>query len=333
MIELKGIEIAYGDFVAMDELDITINEGEFFTLLGPSGCGKTSLLRTITGFVNPAKGRILIDGKDVTNESVEKRGVGIVFQSYAIFPTMNVFENIAFGLRVKKLSNKKIKEKVFEMAKMVDLSEEHLVRNASELSGGQQQRVAIARALVLQPKILCLDEPLSNLDAKLRQQLRVELKRLQKQFGITTIYVTHDQEEALTMSDKIAVFNNGRLEQLGTPNEVFNQPKSEFVATFIGDINQFKTEETANFFGCNHISSPTGKSFIRLNHVHTTPISGAIELQATVTHIEYFGLYSKYTFKTVTGQEIRNVEVNLTNQLNIGDKVTLYLKESDFIHL
>ncbi|SHH88600.1 ABC transporter ATP-binding protein [Virgibacillus chiguensis] len=333
MIELQGIEITYDDFIAMNELNITINEGEFFTLLGPSGCGKTSLLRTITGFVSPSKGRIIIDGKDVTDESVEKRGVGIVFQSYAIFPTMNVFENIAFGLRVKRLSKKAIKEKVLEIAQMVDLSEEHLQRNASELSGGQQQRVAIARALVLQPKILCLDEPLSNLDAKLRNQLRVELKRLQKQFGITTVYVTHDQEEALTMSDKIAVFNNGKLEQLGTPNDVFNNPTSDFVATFIGDSNVFETKELATFLNAKNLSRPSGKSYLRLNHVHTKPIKEAIELEGVVTNVEYFGLYSKYTFKTVSGLTLRNVEVDLSNQMNIGDNVTLYLKQRDFIHL
>ncbi|NGP43802.1 ABC transporter ATP-binding protein [Bacillaceae bacterium SIJ1] len=333
MIELSGIEIKYDDFVAMNEIDLNINEGEFFTLLGPSGCGKTSLLRTITGFVHPSKGRIFIDGKDVTEDPVEKRGVGIVFQSYAIFPTMNVYENIAFGLRVKKLSKAKVHEKVMDIARMVDLKEEHLYRKASELSGGQQQRVAIARALILQPKILCLDEPLSNLDAKLRRQLGVELKKLQKQFGITTVYVTHDQEEALTMSDRIAVFANGKLEQLGAPKDIFNSPTSDFVANFIGDINQFETAQLESLFGLKMTPSREGKSYLRLNNVKTTAVSKAMQVKGKVENIEFHGLYTKYTFCTADGHNIKNVEVDMSKSYKVDDEVTLYICESDFIHL
>ena len=197
MIEFKNIEIKYGDFVAIKDLNLTVGDGEFFTFLGPSGCGKTTTLRALVGFLEPSAGQILIDGKDVTHTPVEKRNIGMVFQSYALFPTMTVYENLAFGLKVKKLSAAEIDRKVKDVAKVIEIKSEQLVRNVSELSGGQQQRVALARAIVLEPKILCLDEPLSNLDAKLRVGLRSELKKLQKNLGITTLYVTHDQEEAL----------------------------------------------------------------------------------------------------------------------------------------
>lgn len=212
MIEFKNIEIKYGDFTAIRDLNLTIEDGEFFTFLGPSGCGKTTTLRSLVGFLEPSSGQILVDGQDITHMPVEKRNIGMVFQSYALFPTMTVYENLAFGLKVKKLPAAEIDKKVREVAKIIEIKDEQLVRNVSELSGGQQQRVALARAIVLEPKILCLDEPLSNLDAKLRVGLRSELKRLQKTLGITTLYVTHDQEEALTLSDRIAVFNNGFVE-------------------------------------------------------------------------------------------------------------------------
>lgn len=229
MITFKDIQIKYNDFIAIDNLNLTINEGEFFTFLGPSGCGKSTTLRALVGFLEPSQGQILVDNQDITNLDPEKREIGIVFQSYALFPTMTVFDNIAFGLKVKKVSPEIIKAKVHEIAKKINISDEQLNRNISELSGGQQQRVALARALVLEPKILCLDEPLSNLDAKLRVSLRKELKRLQKELGITTLYVTHDQEEALTLSDRIAVFNNGFIEQVGTPYDIYNQSETQVV--------------------------------------------------------------------------------------------------------
>ena len=240
MIKLENIQVKFGDFTALKNINIDIQEGEFFTFLGPSGCGKTTTLRTITGFIRPSAGRVFVRDRDITDMPVEKRNVGMVFQSYALFPTMSVYENIAFGLKVQKLSSGKIREKVKDMAKKVDLSDEQLEKKVSQLSGGQQQRVAIARALVTSPEIICLDEPLSNLDARLRVQLRNELKMLQKKFGITTVYVTHDQEEALTLSDRIAVFNNGEIEQIGRPDEIYNHSSREFVCNFIGDINRLE---------------------------------------------------------------------------------------------
>ena len=219
MIKLEHIEVTFGSFKALKDINIDIHEGEFFTFLGPSGCGKTTTLRTITGFISPSAGTVSVRGKDITHTPIEKRNIGMVFQSYALFPTMTVYENIAFGLQVQKMDKEEIRKKVVEMGKKVDLNEEQLKKKVSELSGGQQQRVAIARALVTNPEIICLDEPLSNLDAKLRVQLRNELKDLQKRFGITTVYVTHDQEEALTLSDRIAVFNKGVIEQRMHVNE------------------------------------------------------------------------------------------------------------------
>ena len=227
MIRLNDIVVKFGDFTALHDINVHVKEGEFFTFLGPSGCGKTTTLRTITGFIQPVSGTVVVKDKDITHVPIEERNIGIVFQSYALFPTMTVYDNIAFGLKLKKLKKAEIAQKVNDIAKKVDLSEE---------------RVDIARALVTGPSIICMDEPLSNLDAKLRVQLRNELKQMQKDFGITTIYVTHDQEEALTLSDHIAVFNKGVIEQIGTPNEVYNHSATEFVCNFIGDINLLGSE-------------------------------------------------------------------------------------------
>jgi iron(III) transport system ATP-binding protein len=229
MIRLDNIEVTFGDFTAIPNLDLHVRPGEFFTLLGPSGCGKTTALRTLAGFIQPARGTVRVDGKDVTRLSSDKRQVGMVFQNYALFPSMSVWENIAFGLRVRKEKTADSDRLVRDIARRVELSDEQLAKNVAELSGGQQQRVAVARALVLRPKILLLDEPLSNLDAKLRHQLRQQLKDLQSEFGITTVYVTHDQDEALAMSDRVAVFNKGVVEQVGTPQEIYDHAATEFV--------------------------------------------------------------------------------------------------------
>ena len=237
MIELKDIVVKFGDFEALHNINVDVREGEFFTFLGPSGCGKTTTLRTITGFIEPVSGTVNVDGKDITHVPIEKRNIGIVFQSYALFPTMTVYDNIAFGLKIKKLKKDEIDKKVRDIARKVDLSDEQLKKAVGQLSGGQQQRVAIARALVTGPAIICMDEPLSNLDAKLRVQLRNELKKMQREFGITTIYVTHDQEEALTMSDTVVVMSGGKIQQIGSPQDIYNEPKNAFVARFIGDSN------------------------------------------------------------------------------------------------
>lgn len=329
MISFKDIQIKYDDFTAINNLNLDIKEGEFFTLLGPSGCGKTTTLRSLVGFKEVAAGKITIGERDVTHLPTEKREIGIVFQSYALFPSMTVYENIAFGLKLKKLSREDIDNRVKEVAKKVHLHEDKLHNNISNLSGGQQQRVAIARALVLEPKILCLDEPLSNLDAKLRGDLRIELKRLQKELGLTIIYVTHDQEEALTLSDRIAVFNHGHIEQIGNPMEIYNHSETEFVCNFIGNINPLPRNITESF---NWLDS-NKKSYVRLEKISTNPTSNTqVEFSGRIVDIEFNGIYTVYTYE-VGNQQIRSIEKNdsLEKFYNIGDSVKIYIDSKDIM--
>ena len=311
MIQLKDIVVKFGDFTALHDINVHVKEGEFFTFLGPSGCGKTTTLRTITGFIEPVSGTVMVKDRDITHVPIEKREIGIVFQSYALFPTMTVYDNIAFGLKVKKMKKQEIDQKVREIARKVDLSDEQLAKAVSQLSGGQQQRVAIARALVTGPAIICMDEPLSNLDAKLRVQLRNELKKMQKDFGITTIYVTHDQEEALTLSDRIAVFNKGYIEQIGTPNEIYNFSKTEFVCNFIGDINRLSDQVMQKLVESGADADPAKHNYVRLErlHVNVEPRDGQIALDGTVTMREYYGLYIKY-YIDMGCQMIKVIEKN-----------------------
>ncbi|UFT98809.1 ABC transporter ATP-binding protein [Radiobacillus kanasensis] len=236
VVDLSTITKRFGHITAVKDLSLLINEGEFFTFLGPSGCGKTTTLRMIAGFYYPSEGKVKFNDKDMTTVPPEKRNTGMVFQNYALFPHMTVFENVAFGLKVRKLSKSDIKKKVEDVLSKVRLID-YSSRQVSQLSGGQQQRVALARALVIEPDILLLDEPLSNLDARLRDEMRNEILRLQRNYKITTIYVTHDQVEALSMSDRIAVFNFGECQQVGTPTEIYKKPVNDFVAEFIGETN------------------------------------------------------------------------------------------------
>lgn len=302
MIRYDGIRVDYGDFTAIHDLDLHVREGEFFTLLGPSGCGKTTALRTLAGFVSPSAGDVHVAGRRVTRLPSDKRQIGMVFQNYALFPSLNVRENIAFGLKVRKESRAEVERKVREIAEQVDLSPTQLEKNLADLSGGQQQRVAIARALVLRPKILLLDEPLSNLDAKLRAQLRVQLKDLQEQFGITTVYVTHDQDEALSMSDRIAVFHDGRVEQIGTPEEIYDASATEFVCHFIGDASRLSpalvTEVAAR---SGTALDPTRASYVREEKVRLgtgTASGGSVALPGTVVRRRYHGVRSSYEIST-----------------------------------
>ena len=279
MIELKDIVVKFGDFEALHNINVEVREGEFFTFLGPSGCGKTTTLRTITGFIEPVSGTVSVKGADITHVPIEKRNIGIVFQSYALFPSMTVYNNIAFGL-----------------------------------------------ALVTGPAIICMDEPLSNLDAKLRVQLRNELKKMQRDFGITTIYVTHDQEEALTLSDRIAVFNKGFIEQIGTPNEVYNHSKTEFVCNFIGDINRLEGEVAAAMK-----LNPAQHHFVRLERIRVNRPADENELRldGMIESREYYGLYIKY-YIHVGSQTIKAIEKN--DGINIyepGEKVTLGIHPVD----
>lgn len=236
IVDLKGVSKFYDETAALDGIDLYIRKNEFLTLLGPSGCGKTTTLRLIGGFEQPSEGRIMFEGKDISNVPPYKRRVNTVFQRYALFSHLDVFENIAFGLRIKKLSEKAIKEKVSRMLELVNLKG-YEKRDINSLSGGQQQRVAIARALVNEPEVLLLDEPLAALDLKLRREMQHELKNMQKQLGITFVFVTHDQEEALSMSDTVVVMKDGKIQQIGTPVDIYNEPINAFVADFIGESN------------------------------------------------------------------------------------------------
>ncbi len=236
IVEIEGVNKIYGSNKVVRDLNLTVDEGEFLTLLGSSGCGKTTTLRMIAGFEEPTTGTIKVEGEKVEDKEPFERNVNTVFQSYALFPHMTIFNNIAYGLRMKKVPKDEIKERVLKMMELVQLGGFEK-RYPSQLSGGQRQRVAIARALINKPKVLLLDEPLGALDLKLRKQMQLELKRLQKKLNITFIYVTHDQEEALTMSDRIAVMHDGVIDQLATPSEIYEHPKTRFVATFIGETN------------------------------------------------------------------------------------------------
>ena len=332
MVKFENIEIKYGDFVAIENLNLDIKEGEFFTFLGPSGCGKTTSLRALVGFLSPSKGKVYVGDKDVTNLPVEKRNIGMVFQSYALFPTMSVYDNIEFGMKVKKASKTEIDQKVHEVAAKIKITESQLKKNVSDLSGGQQQRVALARAIVLEPKILCLDEPLSNLDAKLRIDMRMELKRLQKELGITTLYVTHDQEEALTLSDRIAVFNNGYVEQVGTPYEIYNESKSEFVCDFIGDINRLKGEllsEVNTQSGANLDTNKTG--FVRIERCISEEKAGYVKLTGKVEEAEFSGVLTKYVLEC-HGQELKYLEKNDGRRLyQENEQIDLYINPQDIM--
>ena len=241
IIELRHISKVYSDngFKAVDDFNLEVKRGEFVTFLGPSGCGKTTTLRMIAGFEMPTSGEILLNGEDISQLPANKRPINTVFQRYALFPHMNIYDNIAFGLKLKKLPKEEIRKKVKRVLDIVDL-EGFENRKISTLSGGQQQRIAIARALVNEPEILMLDEPLGALDLKMRQEMQLELKHMHDELGITFIYVTHDQEEALTMSDKIVVLSEGRIQQIGTPEDIYNEPQNAFVADFIGESNIFK---------------------------------------------------------------------------------------------
>ena len=304
ILELINVVKKFDDQYAVNDISIHIKKGEFLTLLGPSGCGKTTTLRMIAGFEEPTSGTILLENEHVENKQPNERNVNTVFQNYALFPHMNVYDNIAYGLKIKKVSKSEINRRVKETLNLIQLSG-YEKRKPDQLSGGQKQRVAIARAIINNPKVLLLDEPLGALDLKLRKQMQIELKKLQKQLGITFIYVTHDQEEALNMSDRIAVMNEGVIEQIGTPEQIYERPKTKFIASFIGESNIFEAEVEAangnnailiikdkkiNFFSSN--LKKGDKLFIALrpeNMKYSLEQVGDLSLKAIIKEHNYVG--------------------------------------------
>jgi spermidine/putrescine transport system ATP-binding protein len=344
-LEIRNITKAFNKTVALNNVSFEVKEHEFFTLLGPSGCGKTTLLRIIGGLLKPIEGHVILDGEDITDWPPYSRGMSMVFQSYALFPHMNVFENIAFGLRLRKVSENIIKQEVKKALEILNL-EGYENRMPKELSGGEQQRVALARALVIKPRVLLLDEPLSNLDLKLRQRMRKELKDIQKYVGVTTIYVTHDQTEALSMSDRIAVMNKGRIMQIGNPEEIYEYPKNKFVADFIGETNflegiikRLMPEviyiEINNRFiiplpsSIQNLSSLyEGKKVIvsiRPEHIKITN-EKSHELNGRIASISYLGNILKYYVKLPNGDTIQVNEVRGASELSHSVGEIVYLK-------
>lgn len=337
IIELKNITVRFDDETILDDLSLSIKDGEFVTFLGASGCGKTTTLRVIAGFISPDAGDVFFDGKRINDLPPYKRQVNTVFQKYALFPHLNVYDNIAFGLRVSKVPEKEIEERVNEMLKLVNLCG-FTKRKVDKLSGGQQQRVAIARALVNRPRVLLLDEPLAALDAKLRKDMQNELKRIQRTMGITFIFVTHDQEEALSMSDTVVVMDKGTIQQIGSPTDVYNEPKNAFVADFIGEsnivdgvmIDDYKVRIDGTDFECldkGFRKNEPVDVVIRPEDVDIVPVSGG-KLTGEVTSVTFKGVHYEMIIDVCGFKWM----IQTTDKQEVGDKVGLKI-DPDAIHI
>src|SRR5688500_1513031 len=344
VVELQGCTRDYGAVRAIDALDLSVYEGEFLALLGPSGCGKTTTLSLIAGFVPPTAGRIVIDGEDVTARPAHLRGLGVVFQSYALFPHLSIRENVAFGLRERRLPAAEIDRRVGEALELVRLDRAGRQR-PSELSGGMQQRVALARALVYRPRVLLLDEPLAALDKKLRESMRDELRGIQRTVGITTIFVTHDQAEALGLSDRIAVMNAGRIEQLGAPREIYAHPRTRFVADFIGASTVLRGRALAadrvtvagtelRVAGVTLRAGEDVERAIRPERVQLAPVSGDSVVDARIDGLVYQGAQTEVTARLADGQRVLMfVTEPSPASLAIGQTVRLHLPADAFMLL
>ncbi|MDS0526393.1 ABC transporter ATP-binding protein [Clostridium sp. SHJSY1] len=337
IIELKGITKNYGNNTVLNDLSLNIKSNEFLTLLGPSGCGKTTTLRLIAGFETSDSGDILFNGKNISNVPPNERPVNTIFQKYALFPHMNVYENIAFGLKIKKLPKEEIDKKVKEMLTMVSLSGFEK-RNIESLSGGQQQRVAIARALVNEPEVLLLDEPLGALDLKLRKEMQLELKKIQQRLGITFIFVTHDQEEALTMSDTIVVMNKGIIQQKGSPEDIYNEPSNAFVADFIGESNILDGTMIEDFkvIFCGREFECVDKGFnlkenidvvIRPEDIKIVSIDEGM-LKGTVKSVTFKGVH----YEMIVEENNREFIIHNTKFYDVNSKIGLVITPED-IHI
>ncbi|MEV7431401.1 ABC transporter ATP-binding protein [Nocardioides sp. NPDC092400] len=334
-ISLRGLRKHFGDVAAVDGVDLDIADGEFFSMLGPSGSGKTTVLRLVAGFEQASEGTVLLGGVDVTRAAPFERDVHTVFQDYALFPHMSVLDNVAYGLRVRGLGKKDRRQRAQQALDTVRLG--HLGgRRPTQLSGGQRQRVALARAIVLEPRVLLLDEPLGALDLKLREQMQVELKQLQRDLGITFVFVTHDQEEALTLSDRIAVFDAGRIQQLGTPRDIYEHPTSAYVAGFVGTTNLLTAEVSRQLLGVD------GEHAIRPERLRLTPAgseppaSGEVALGAVVVETIYLGSANRVHLRTHDGVDLVALEPSdgrLTDPEHRGDSVTVRFARADVVAL
>ncbi|RZS63438.1 putative spermidine/putrescine transport system ATP-binding protein [Agromyces ramosus] len=332
-IRLTGLTKEFGAVTAVDHVDLEIAAGEFFSMLGPSGSGKTTVLRLIAGFEQPTDGTIELFGQDVTKRAPFDRDVNTVFQDYALFPHMNVIDNVAYGLRVRGIGRKERNERAARALASVRL-EQLAGRKPSQLSGGQRQRVALARATVVEPKVLLLDEPLGALDLKLREQMQVELKEIQRDLGITFIFVTHDQEEALTLSDRIAVFNNGRIEQLGTPDELYERPTSRFVADFVGTSNLFDHERSVALLGrAGHHSVRPEKMTVTHDGLDG---DGVVNVHGTVVEAIYLGSGVRLVVDLDDGTRVTVLEQNVRGRAHDderGDRVVVSWHDDDVVPL
>ena len=337
IIELTNVSVAFDGEKVLDNFSLSIKDKEFVTLLGASGCGKTTTLRTIAGFIEPQSGDVFFDSKNVTGVPPYKRPVNTIFQRYALFPHLNVYENIAFGLRVSKVPEKEISERVHEMLELVNMRG-YEKRKIDKLSGGQQQRVAIARALVNHPRVLLLDEPLAALDAKLRKDMQNELKRIQRQLGITFIFVTHDQEEALSMSDTVVVMDKGNIQQIGSPVDIYNEPKNAFVADFIGESNIIDGNMVKDYvvrldgrdFTCLDAGFAKGEPVdvvIRPEDVDIVPLAAGM-LEGEVTSVTFKGVHYEMIIDVCGFKWL----VQTTDKQDVGDKVGLKI-DPDAIHV
>lgn len=338
IIEIKDVCKFFGEKVALDHINLNIKKGEFVTILGPSGCGKTTLLRLLAGFQTASEGNICISGKEITQTPPHKRPVNTVFQKYALFPHLNVYDNIAFGLKLKGIDKEEIKKKVKAALKMVSMSD-YEYRDVNSLSGGQQQRVAIARAIVNEPEVLLLDEPLAALDLKMRKDMQMELKEMHKRLGITFVYVTHDQEEALTLSDTIVVMSEGRIQQIGSPTDIYNEPINSFVADFIGESNILNgtmiQDQIVSFagiqvpcvdkgFGCN---APVDV-VLRPEDIYIFPVSDSAQITGEVTSCIFKGVHYEMIVMA-NGYEFM---VHDYHKFDPGSQVGLLVKPDD-IHI
>ena len=336
IINLEHVSKSFGDKVVLDDINLYIKEGEFITFLGPSGCGKTTLLRLIAGFLAPDSGVITLDGKDISELPPHKRPLNTVFQRYALFPHLDVYDNVAFGLKLRKLPSDEIDRKVARVLKLVSMTD-YEDRDVNSLSGGQQQRIAIARAIVNEPRVLLLDEPLSALDLKMRKDMQIELKEMHKKLGITFIYVTHDQEEAVTLSDTIVVLNEGRIQQIGTPVDIYNEPQNEFVADFIGESNILNgtmlRDRRVSFIGHEFdcVDEGFGENVpvdvvVRPEDIYIMNNTAAAQFTAKVKSCTFKGVHYEMFVETDNGCELM---IQDYNAFEVGSTVGLYIKPVD----